>query len=489
MTGGGPAANGSLAAPRPRPRTEPAKFVTGSTMRHVITMTATGSIGLVAIFIVDALNLFYISLLGQQELAAAIGYAGTLLFFSTSVAIGLSIAATALTARALGRGARSEAREIAGASLGYMLILMTATVALAYPFLGQLVRMMGAEGRTAQLATEFMQIVLPSLPVLGTGMCLSALLRAVGDAKRAMYVTLGAGALTALLDPVFIFGFELGIHGAAIATVISRFALVGIGFYGLVRVHNLFAMPSAKVLVREYRPFLAIGLPALLTQIATPVGNTFVTATMAQHGDAAVAGWAVVGRLIPVAFGTLFALSGAVGPILGQNYGAKRYDRLITTMRDSLVFIIAYTVITWGILALFRNQIADLFGAVGAARDVIVFFCLFVAGSFVFNGMLFVANAAFNNLGYALYSTVFNWSRSTLGVIPFVWLGSLWYGAPGALAGYGLGAVVFGLAAILVCFRVISRIEERDGGAPEEISVRPPPAGQSAFTSGKASTL
>jgi Na+-driven multidrug efflux pump len=71
-------------------------------MRHVVVMTATGSIGLVAVFIVDALNLFYISLLGQQELAAAIGYAGTLLFFSTSIAIGLSIAATALTARALG---------------------------------------------------------------------------------------------------------------------------------------------------------------------------------------------------------------------------------------------------------------------------------------------------------------------------------------------------------------------------------------------------
>jgi len=74
------------AAAAPRARGEPGIFVTGSTMKHVVTMTATGSIGLVAVFIVDALNLFYISLLGQQELAAAIGYAGTLLFFSTSIA-------------------------------------------------------------------------------------------------------------------------------------------------------------------------------------------------------------------------------------------------------------------------------------------------------------------------------------------------------------------------------------------------------------------
>jgi Na+-driven multidrug efflux pump len=129
-----------------------------------------------------------------------------------------------------------------------------------------------------------------------------------------MYVTLGAGCLTAVLDPMFIFGFDLGVHGAAIATVISRFALVGIGLYGLIRVHNLIAMPSDPVIIgREIRPFLAIGLPALMTQIATPVGNTFVTTTMAEHGDAAVAGWAVVGRLIPVAFGALFALSGRSG--------------------------------------------------------------------------------------------------------------------------------------------------------------------------------
>ena len=471
------------------PSGQQAKFVTGSTMRHVIVMTATGSIGLIAVFVVDALNLFYISLLGQQELAAAIGYAGTLLFFSTSIAIGLSIAATALTARALGRGNRGEAREIAGASIAYMVLLMVSTVALTYPFLNDLVLMMGAKGETAELATEFMQIVLPSLPVLGVGMCLSALLRAVGDAKRAMYVTLGAGALTAVLDPIFIFGLDLGIHGAAIATVISRFALVGIGLHALLRVHNLVAMPSVAIIQREIRPFLAIGLPALMTQIATPVGNTFVTTTMAEHGDAAVAGWAVVGRLIPVAFGALFALSGAIGPILGQNYGARRYDRLVSTMRDGLIFITAYTVVVWAILALLRDQVATIFGATGEARDVIVFFCLFVAGSFVFNGMLFVANAAFNNLGYPLYSTVFNWSRSTLGVIPFVWLGSHWYGAEGALGGYGLGAVVFGLGSIIVCFRVIARIEERDGGDTDGIMVPPPAAGQSPFTSGKASTL
>ena len=77
-----------------------ATFVEGSTMRHVVVMTVTGSVGLMAIFAVDFLNLVYISMLGEAELAAAIGYAGTVLFFTMSLSIGLNISATALTARA-----------------------------------------------------------------------------------------------------------------------------------------------------------------------------------------------------------------------------------------------------------------------------------------------------------------------------------------------------------------------------------------------------
>ena len=441
------------------------KFVTGSTLGHVITMTATGSIGLMAVFAVDALNLFYISRLGQQELAAAIGYAGTLLFFNTSIAIGLSIAATALTSRALGRGRRDDARQLAGASLVLIGAIMSALAVAQFPLLRPLVQALGARGETAEFAVTVMQIVMPSVPLLGLGMCLSGLLRAVGDAKRAMYVTLGAGAAVAVLDPLLIFGLGMGINGAALATVLARLTMVAIGWHGLVRVHGLIARPGRTVFAREWRPFMAIGLPAVLTQVATPVGNAVVTAAIAGFGDDAVAGWAVIVRLIPVAFGAIFALSGAVGPILGQNFGARRYDRLRSTVHDSFWVTGVYVLVVWALLALLSGTIADVFGATGQARELIVFFCVFVAGSFVFNGALFVANAAFNNLGFAFYSTALNWGRATLGVMPFVWLGGQWFGATGVLAGYGLGVVIFGIVGALLCLRVVSRIERRAGKA------------------------
>ncbi|PWK75503.1 MATE family efflux transporter [Aminobacter sp. AP02] len=473
---------------RQAPAAAPAKFTTGSTMRHVVVMTGTGSIGLISIFIVDALNLFYISRLGVEELAAAIGFASTLLFFTLSISIGFTIACGALVARCLGRGQREEAARMGGASMVFMGLATLLLTIAAMPFLRPMLSMLGATGPTLDLSTRFLQIVLPSFPIMALGMCTTGILRGVGDARRAMYVTLGSGIAAAILDPILIFGFHLGLDGAAISTVLTRFVMLAIGLHGAHVVHKLIKLPDLGGLRAAVRPFFAIGVPAMLTQVATPVGNAYVTIEMASFGDQAVAGWAIIGRLVPVAFGVIFALSGAVGPILGQNYGAHKFDRLTTTMRDSLLFTIAYVLVVWALLAIFANPIASAFGAEGVARELIVFFCHFAAGSFLFNGAIFVSSAAFNNLGYPTYSTVFNWGRSTLGVIPFVWVGAHYWGAIGVIAGWGLGAVVFGVVSMLVCFRVVNAIASEPQHTEEPVPPLPP-AAQSPFSTGKASTL
>lgn len=434
-----------------------AVFVTGSTMRHVVVMSATGALGLLAIFFVDFANLFYISLLGQQALAAAVGYASTLLFFTLSFGIGFTIAATAITARALGQRDTAAAHKNAAASLIYSVAAITLVTALLYPFLPQLLAALGAEGGTHAIALGFLRIALPSTPLLAAGMCLAGILRARGDARRAMYVTLGAGLAAAVIDPLLIFGLDLGITGAAIAIVVVRAIFVLVGLHGVVVVHGMLERPDGAWLRRQARPFFAIAIPAVLTQVATPVGNAYVTGVIAGFGDDAVAGWAIIGRIMPLAFAALFALTAAVGPILSQNLGADRIDRVRSTLTDSLKFTVIYTLAVWAILAIAANPIVALFQAKGDAAALIRFFCLIVAGSFVFNGALFVANACFNNLGNAMLSTLFNWGRATLGIAPFVLIGQR-YGAEGVLAGWGAGGIAFGVASVLASFAVVRRL-------------------------------
>lgn len=120
---------------------------------------------------------------------------------------------------------------------------------------------------------------------------------------------------------------------------------------------------------------------------------------MAPFGDEAVAAWAVASRLTVLAFGGIFALSGAIGGIFGQNYGAGQYDRLRSTYANALVFCLIYTLVTWAVLASATPYIIAGFGLTGQGADVIRAFTSVGVGGFVFVGALFASNAAFNNLG------------------------------------------------------------------------------------------
>jgi putative MATE family efflux protein len=436
-------------------------FTRGSTLRHVAVMTATGSIGLTALFIVDFLNLFYISLLGERELAAAIGYAGTIQFFASSFCIGVAIAGSALVSRSLGARRHDESRRIATSSLVFMAATSGALAVVTLMFLGPILTLLGATGRTLDVAWRFLLIVTPSTPLLGLGLAVTGLLRAAGDARRSMYAKLGAGLVTAAFDPLFIFGFGLGVDGAAIVSVISRLALVAISLYGSIMVHDLLARPSISSATEDSGQISAIAIPAVLANIATPISDGVVTAAIARYGDSAIAGYAIIGRITPVVLAAIFALAGSIGPILGQNLGARRFARVRRALTDSLVLTVIYCVAIWILLAMLQDQIVRLFGAAGEGAALIHFFCSYVAGSFVFLAAYFVANAAFNNLGFSKLSMAFNWGRATLGTIPFVWIGAMSLSAPGVIAGQAAGSAVFGVMSIVVCYRVVRRVAKQ----------------------------
>lgn len=435
-----------------------ARFVTGSTMRHVTIMTLTGALGLMSMFMVDLADLFFLSLLNQTEVTAAIGYAGTIVFTNLSVSIGIGIAAAALVARNLGAGQTERAREFATSALMFSLVFSAAiTLGIALGS-GGMLGLLGAQGEAKRLAQLFIWTLTPGYILLSGAVCCSFILRGLGDAKRAMYITLSAAIITALVDPLFIFGFGWGIQGAAAANVLGYVVSFGIGIHGVSRVHNFINPMRLGGLRRDLPAIWAIALPAILTQLATPFANAYITREVSPFGDEAVAASAIIGRLIPVAFGMIFSLSGSVGPIIGQNFGARKFDRVRQTLKDGLIFSAAYTAITSLLLFLFRHEIAEAFRASGRTVDIVVFFCTFIAVSWAFAGAQFVANAAFNNLGRPNLSTGFNWAKATAGTIPFAMVGAQVSGPEGVLAGTAIGSVIFGIASVIAAFRIVDGI-------------------------------
>ena len=245
----------------------------------------------------------------------------------------------------------------------------------------------------------------------------------------------------------------------------ARIAIAVVALAPIFRIYRGIIWPHLPGMQRDLQPILAIAAPAILAQIATPVGQAFVTRMMASYGEAAVAGMAVVGRLTPVAFGIIFALSGAVGPIVGQNYGAGAIDRVKSGFNAAIAFTALVIVVVSAVLFLMRGAIADLFDATGVARDLIYLFCGPLSLAFFFPGVLFVANAAFNNLGHPLLSTLTNWGRNAVALIPLVLAGSYFGGAKGILIGQSLAGILFGLIAWVLALRVI----ERAGAGPATV--------------------
>ena len=437
-----------------------ARFVNGSIMRHVVIMTLTGAVGLMSLFAVDLADLYFLSLLNDTNVTAAIGFAGTVGFINLSMSIGIGIASAALVSRNLGAGQPDRARNFATSTLTFAVCVSAAYTLLIAVGARSLMQFLGASGDALDQATRFIWTLSPGFVMLAAAVSCSFALRGLGDAKRAMYITLAMAILTAIADPIFIFVFGLGMQGAAVANVIAQAIGLVIGLHGLSRVHGFLNRPSFAGLRRDFGPIWGIAFPAMLTQLATPFAVAYSTYAVAPYGNEAVAASAIVGRLVPVAFGMIFSLSGAVGPIIGQNYGARKFDRVTQTLVDGLKFSAVYTLITSAILFFFRHEIADAFLASGRTKELVVFFCTYVAISWAFAGAQFVGNAAFNNLGKAALSSWFNWGKATIGTIPFAIVGGHFYGPEGIMAGIAIGSVIFGIASVLWAFRIVRNISQ-----------------------------
>ena len=434
-------------------------FTQGNIANHMLKMALTNMVSLSVFFSVDLINIYFISLLNKAYLVAAIGYASAILFFTSSLTIAMVIAVTATVAKSIGQKQIQQAKRIATTSFVITFILSIFITLIIFCYASELLSLMGAKGASLEAAETYLKLTIFSFPMIAIAMQVTAILRVLGKANIAMLCTLLAGIINALLDPLFIFYFQWEINGAAYATILARIVMLAIASYYLLHRYQFIASQSLLDSWANIKKVAKIALPASLTQITTPLSHFYITYEVAKFGAESVAAWTIISRLIPVVFVMLFAMPGAIGPIISQNLGAKKLNRVKNTLNHSLNFIIKYVFVSALILSLLQENLVNLFNATSEAAILIRFFCQYIAISFIFVAMNLVAMSFLNNIGRPKLATLLNLAKISLGTIPFVSVGAYYYGAQGILMGQALGSVVFGLIAVVVCYFTLSRLK------------------------------
>ena len=427
--------------------------------------------GMILLMTFNLVDTFFVGLLGTQPLAA-ISFTFPITFTVISLTIGLGIGTSAVIAKALGKGDKESAKNLATSALYLTALIVGVLAIIGYLIIDETFLLLGASEALLPLIHQYMDIWFIGCICLIGPMIGNAVLRASGDTKTPSIIMGSAGLINAVLDPIFIFGFgpvpAMGIQGAAVATLISW--LFGLGYVlyilavkrGLIHRHLM----SIKDFISSARGILHIGLPAAGANMLTPVASAILTAIVAEYGVSAVAAFGVGSRIESIACLVVLALSMTLPPFISQNFGAGNMKRVEEGFKTSIKFVLAWQVFIYIALVLIAPFIAEVFSKEQAVADIIKLFIWILPLGYGFQGVIILTNSSFNALHKPMVALVLSIIRLFICYVPLAYLGSLWFG----LEGFFIGALIGNVVMAAISYSLFNKQCEKDRTKVEVIA-------------------
>lgn len=396
-------------------------------------------LGMVAMVSYNLADTYFIGQLGALELAA-ISFTFPVVFFVASVTIGLAHGTASVCARLFGEENSADVGRVAqhavwlGVATGlFFLVLGLATI-------DPLFRLLGAEDATLEIIRRYMRIYYYGLVFLVVPLIVNPVMRAAGDAKTPAIIVSASALLNVALDPILIFGLfgapRLGVEGAALATVIANFVLMIAALWVVCIRDRLvsFTSLSLRLVADSWRRILHVGLPSAAATVIGPLTNGFITNQVARFGQEAVAGYGIASRVESLVSLALMALSVAVTPFVGQNFGARHDERVRSGIGWAQQFSFGYGLAAAALLALSGAAIAGVFTDSEVAIDTAVLHLRIVPISYAGLGFALTATSAFNAVGRPLLGLVVSLTRTILVYAPLAYVLARGFGLPGIFA-------------------------------------------------------
>ena len=402
-------------------------LTTGSLTHHLLKTTSYMLVGMIAQTLYVLVDLYWVGRIGT-EAVAAVGLSGNLMFIVLAATQMLGVGTTTLISHATGRRDRASATIVFNQAQVLSLVVGVLFLAAAMALRGTYSRALAADAATAQLTAEYLRWFIPALALQFGLIAMGSALRGTGNFRPGMIVQTATILLNIVLAPVLMFGWlgmpALGVAGAALATFIA----IAIGVAWMI-VYFAPADAYLKFAFREWRPRLAIwrdmlkiGLPAGAEFALMAVYMLLVYAVSQRFGSAAQAGFGVGMRIIQACFLPVVALGFAVGPVAGQNFGARKAARVRQTFRSASILaagaMLVFAAATWlGGDAMVRFFTTDP-AAIAVGED----YLHIVAFNFVASGVIFVSSSMFQAMGNTIPSLVSSVVRILVVAVPVLLL-------------------------------------------------------------------
>ena len=423
--------------------------------------------GIFAIISFQLVDTFYISLLGTKPLAA-ITFTFPVTYLIFTLVLGIGIGTSSVISRQIGEGNHDRVRRIATHAVILAFLVGGILAITGYFFMNPLFRAMGADETLMPLIRSYMTIwfagsVLTTVPLVG-----NAAIRASGDTFVPAIIMTVSAVANILLDPILMFGLlgfpQMGIQGAAIATVFANGCALVAGLYILYARKKMICRDGLHLdhFKDSAKRLAFIALPVGITGMIQPLVNAILISLLAAYGAETVAAYGVTTRMEAFAFTIIMALASGMAPIIGQNWGARRFGRVHETLNKAFLFAFAWSLGAGLIFILFARQLVGLFSHDSNPdfMHVATHYFWIVGLTYAPGNLVAGWSSAFNAMGMPKRSFMMTIVKMIVLQIPLALLGNHYFGVAGIFSAIALTNLLTGTIFHILNMKTCRRYEE-----------------------------
>ena len=439
------------------------KLTVGPVSGSILSMMLPMALGILVMIGNGLVDAYFIGQLGYAQLAA-VSYAFPVWFVAAGIVMGLGTGTSSVLSRFIGAGDTKSVKQIATHSMILAVLAGAVVTAIGLVSIESLFSLLGANEETMPFVKSYMTIYYWGSLFLGIPFIGNSILRANGDAKTPSLLVAFSAIVNAVLDPILIFGWfgfpEMGVAGAALASVISTVAFLLASLWVLFFRDNLLTSigHSLSSMISCWKQVLHVGLPAIASNLIAPVSSALVTALVSTYGQEAVAAYGLAGRIEALVIVLLMALGGATAPYVGQNYGAKKFDRLVDGFKFSARFALFYSIFCILLLYFISSTILGVFTDNEDVIRLAMIQLMICPWGYGFLGIASICNGSFNAFARPLPAMTISISRTLVIYVPLAYLLAYYFGFQGIHIAQVLANIFAGCVAIVWYRKVFKEV-------------------------------